>query len=106
MKVFTSLFLAIMSMFLVGCASNTPMKETVYVNKYIYVKVPTQLTKRIIPEKPISKDSYMAMSFYEREDYLSTYVVKLIGDVRMCNNQLDKIEKIQGVVDDSKQTTK
>lgn len=106
MKVFTGLVLAFVSMFLIGCASNTPTKETVYVNKYIYVTVPTQLTKRIVPERPVAKDKYMAMSFYEREDYLSTYTVKLIGDIRMCNNQLDKIEKIQGEADDSKQTTK
>lgn len=77
--------------------------------KTVYTGIPARLLEPCLPKSPISKISYMAMLPHEREQYMADYSITLLGVVKLCNNQLEGIRKIDqankkiaGKLDESK----
>lgn len=76
---------------IVGCA----VKEVEYVTKieyeYVTYDIPKNLTTSCIPTKPIDVDTYLTMSNEEKENYLTNFSIKLMGDVKKCDNKLKSV---------------
>ena len=80
---------------LYGCGIFKPDTElkidTIRVEK---VAVPGELTEPCVAEKPIAKQDYLALKPHEREEELTRYTVELLGTIRNCNIQLEKIKAL------------
>lgn len=88
-------FITLLMLFsLVGCGSvqTKVVKET----EVRYEKVPSELTEKIIPERPKTREDYLALKPHEREGYLSFYDTYLLGVIKELNIKLDKINKLNG----------
>ncbi len=79
---------------LLGCAG--PSYKTIEVSdlEIKYVKVPIELIEPCVPQEPLPKATYMDLTVYRREQYLTEYTVSLLGTVRDCNLKLKKISEL------------
>lgn len=87
------LTLVLLAFALLGCASQPkPPVQIVYKTQYIYPSVPKELLTQVTPNPPVSSQVYLQMPVYQREGYLTDYVVDLLGTVAVCNKQLTQVE--------------
>lgn len=92
MKSFLTFFL-LLPLFLTGCGT-TPQKEIVTQTKVVRVTIPDTLLTNCIPNKPISKEEYLQLNIWEREQYLVSYNIYLLSVIKECNIKIDKIREL------------
>jgi hypothetical protein len=73
-----------------GCASSD--QPTRYVDRS--TSVPPALLEPCKPTTPITKDEYISRNMDERETYLALYSMDLLKDVRLCNDKLTGLKKL------------
>jgi len=93
MKYVGFLLLALVVIFLVGCAST--QKEYVAKPEVRLVETPRHLLTKCPVTAPPARDSFIALSQKEQVDVLSTYTVNLLGDLKNCNDQIAGIATFQ-----------
>lgn len=91
---FFKLFLLLIfcMLFLAGCAT----KENIVIKteyEYVTYELPKEITTSCRPEKPMSNEAYSKLSSEDRESYLGTYVVSLLGELKKCDNKIRNIEE-------------
>lgn len=92
MKNIAKLFVAfVFAVFITGCV--TTEKEYIYINKWHHIPVDEKFLKPCEVVRPISKDSYMAMTKDEREVALGKMIIESNGAIRKCNNQIQSIKE-------------
>lgn len=79
---------------LAGCASTRTTELNIEDKEIVHISIPTHLTQECKPEKPIDKESYLALKIYEREEELSRYIVTLYSTIAQCNSQISQIKKL------------
>lgn len=89
----TALFIAVLAVAATGCATTQPPK-VVYKSETIYQEVPEQLTRVVVPQRPIPKEQYLSMAIYERESYMADYSVQSLKSLHTCNAQLSAIAEL------------
>lgn len=113
-----NVFMIVVVSILTACSS-VPQKQIVTVTEYKYITIDDSLLSPCIPDKPIDKDSYLALSIDKRESELTNYIIHLLSTNKQCNIQIANIrslnekfkqlqnqQPITGQKDDSKQTYK
>lgn len=85
--------------FMLGGCGTTVKTEVVKESSYYHPSVPEKLFVRVVPERPISKEQYLAMSTWERESYLTNYNISLLKNVATCNRN---VSDIKNVLDEAK----
>lgn len=88
-----SLFFLLTAFILSGCAL-TPKKEVVTQTKVVRITIPDKLLTNCIPNKPISKEEYLQLKIWEREQYLVSYNIYLLSVIKECNIKIDKIREL------------
>lgn len=91
MRVF---ILLLLTMFITACASKKP--EVVVHTKYEYVtyEIPKNLLTNCRPKSPpIDADKYNKLSQLEKEAYLTSYSIMLMGELKKCDNKVRGIER-------------
>lgn len=86
-----------------GCA--TQHKEATIIKdvEIIEKKIPQELLNKVKVPDSIDVSTYMNMKPYEREEYLTQYINKLISEIFIINAQIDEIDKLnKGATNDSK----
>ena len=92
MKNIVKLFVVfVFAMFLTACT--VVEKEYVYINKWHHIPVDEKFLKSCEPVRPVSRESYMAMSKDEREVALGKMIIESNGVIRKCNNQIQSIKE-------------
>lgn len=88
------LMLLFIGLVVVGCGS--VKKENVYVTEYEYItyEIPARLTTSCKPTKPISNLEYSKLTEEGKQTYLANYVIKLMGDLKVCDSKIKSINKI------------
>jgi len=78
-----------------GCATAPKTPLTVTEVKTVVISTPAPLLKPCPIKAPPSEQDYMAQDMRGRENLLSNYVISLLGDLKVCNNQIESISKFQ-----------
>lgn len=86
------LFAIFMAFMLAACGTTNQVTKT----EVRYEKIPKHLTEKVTPEKPKAKDQYQTLKPHEKEDYLSEYIVYLLGVIKQQNIKFEKIDKLNG----------
>jgi hypothetical protein len=80
---------------LVGCSwgdkYNTLDVKQVEVVK---VTIPDELLGRCKPDRPIDKNKYLKLKLYEREKYLTEYILYLYTVIKKCDIRIAKIKDL------------
>ncbi len=78
-----------------GCSSIQPTPPLqVTTVKTVAVKIPDPLLTPCVPVKPLAVEQYIQLNPTQREEYMSDYVVDLLGLVATCNQKLAKIKEL------------
>jgi len=78
-----------------GCSTQPKYnKLDVQPVKHVYVSIPESLVSPCNPDKPMSKEEYLALKPHEREEYLTNYSIRLLGVIKSCNLQLKSISEL------------
>jgi hypothetical protein len=87
------IFTFIMS--LVACGNIAIKPSVVIETKNNYIPIPEELIADCSITAPPYKTEYMAAGEKGKEDLLVNYGISLNKDLRICNNQLDKVRQFQ-----------
>ena len=86
------LLVVIAALALSGCA--VPPKEVIVEKIHtVYVTVPKNFTKPVIPGRPMERSQYLSLPLEEREQEANLYAKTLLKDLSICNAQLHSIDK-------------
>jgi hypothetical protein len=79
----------LLGLLLAGCATKEPPSETI---KYLFVKVPKELTEKVKLTPPPEPKSYSVMSWDQKEDTLIKLIQERTQEVGTCNTRLDGVD--------------
>jgi hypothetical protein len=88
------LLIAITALFLTACGTMQPQKEYITQTKIVKQEVPEELLEIQKIKEFISKEEYLALTPYEREEYLTNYILNLLVRMKIYENQIQKIREI------------
>jgi len=92
MNKFLIIFLTI---FLSACATtSTPQKEYITQTKIIQQKIPENLLSTFDNKELISKEEYLKLTPYQREEYLTNYILDLLLQLKIYKNQIERIKDL------------
>jgi len=86
-----NLFILLSLLLITGCSTLNKEKVVVTDTKVIYRVLPDNLVNPCVPDKPKTKEEYLALPIYERETYLTNYSISLLKTIKNCNLQLDEL---------------
>lgn len=91
MKRIFALFVAVLSVFLVGCAGNPVKQEPKieYRTKTMLAVIPDHLLPNCLQPAPPEQAKYKAANASDKEKMLIEYSEGLIQTVTVCNNTID-----------------
>lgn len=81
-----------MTSVIMGCAS-TPDKVVITQEKLVPLDLPQSYFTHFSPPPMTTKEEYISMQVYERENYLAKKVVESITVIGIANKRLDSIKK-------------
>jgi len=88
-------FLVLSLILLTGCSTSPKYTElNVTDTKVVQLSIPPSLTEQVYPQKLISQEEYLKLKIYEREQYLTDYIVNLMGNLKQCNVKLEAIKEL------------
>jgi len=88
------LFATLLILILSGCGLFTKKEpEKVYITKteYVTVTIADSLRAKCKHTKPIPIEEYMSLTPIEREEYLTDYSIELLGNIKDCETQKNKV---------------
>jgi hypothetical protein len=88
------LLIAIIALYLTACGSIQPQKEYITQTKIIKQEVPEELLEIHKIKEFISREEYLALTPYEREEYLTNYILNLLVQIKIYENQIKKIKEM------------
>lgn len=86
------LTLTLALLLIVGCASK-PEKEYVIETEYIGYDIPKELTVACKPPKMVITEEYSMMTDNEKKTYLYSYISKILGELKKCDNKVIGIKE-------------
>jgi uncharacterized protein YdeI (YjbR/CyaY-like superfamily) len=90
MKKFLIIILAVL---LSACAS-APQKEYITQTKIIEQKIPEDLLSTFDDKEFIKKEDYLKLTPYQREEYLTNYILDLMLELKIYKNQIQRIKEL------------
>lgn len=79
---------------LVGCTP-APVIKTVTQIEFKAIDLPPVLLKPCSVTEPPPREDYLAADDKQREEYLTLYTLGLLGDLKVCNNQIHQLKLIR-----------
>lgn len=89
-----NLIVILLSLGFAACSTTGTSDIVAQPVKIVQVKIPDSLLASCVPQRPIDKQSYMALTLDERELALSKYILSLYGTIAVCNKQLNNIKTL------------
>jgi uncharacterized protein YdeI (YjbR/CyaY-like superfamily) len=86
-------FIIILAVILSACAS-APQKEYVTQTKTIEQKIPEDLLSTFDDKELIKKEDYLNLPPYQREEYLTNYILDLMLQLKIYKNQIQRIKDL------------
>jgi uncharacterized protein YdeI (YjbR/CyaY-like superfamily) len=83
----------ILAVFLSACAS-TPQKEYITQTKTIEQKIPEDLLSTFDDKEFIKREDYLNLTPYQREEYLTNYILDLMLELKIYKNQIQRIKEL------------
>lgn len=84
--------IAFFCLFLISCSSTIKPSPVIIVEKeLIPLNVPELLLYNIEASSPPNKDNYLELNYKGKEEVLTNYIIKLIGNLDSCNSSISNI---------------
>jgi hypothetical protein len=80
---------------LAGCASAPAKPQIITQVKTVVIATPQPLLKPCPISAPPDQSTYMQSDMSGRENLLTNYIVSLLSDLKICNQQIESISKFQ-----------
>lgn len=77
-----------------GCTP-APLIKTVKEVEFKTIDLPAVLLKPCAVTEPPDKADYSTADFTEREEHLTNYIIALLADLKVCNNQIGQLKLIR-----------
>lgn len=89
-------FLLLSSVLLSACASfsSNYQKLEVKDKEVVTIEIPQSLLEPCVAPTPIDPNSYVELKIWEREQYLTSYIVELLKAIRSCNDKITSIKEL------------
>jgi hypothetical protein len=87
--------LSLITSLLLGCSFSKPPTQVVTEYKLKPITIPAELLKNCDITPPPSKKVYLSSDYQGKENTLAEYAVRLLTDLKVCNNQILSIKKYQ-----------
>ena len=89
------LYIAPLIAALAGCAATPAKPQIITQVKTVVVATPAPLLKSCPISQPPNQTDYMAQDMSGRENLLTNYIVSLLADLKICNQQIQSISDFQ-----------